>query len=386
MSVVETPKSAGLIARVQGILLHPKTEWDVIDTESATTQGLFTGYACILAAIPPVAMILSHLLFIHWTIVPIIVIAVLSYLASLLGVFIVGFIIDALAPSFDGQKNQVQAMKLAVYSYTAAWVAGILDIVPFLGILALVAGIYGLYILYLGLPKLMKSPPEKTAGYFVVTLIAAFIVNAIIFWIIALMTVTLVATAAVTGAAAFTSAAAHNGNLARLEAASQQMATAAQATRTGQANGKSVAAVDPEKLKAFMPESVAGMPRTELSAQTAGAAGMASSNAEAVYSKDGARVTVTVTDLAAMGALASMAGAMGVQASRQTATGYEKTSTVNGRLTVEKWNTASKSGEYSVIVAGRFAVAAEGNAGSIDDLKAAVAAVGPDRLEGLAKA
>jgi hypothetical protein len=87
-----------------------------------------------------------------------------------------------------------------------------------------------------------------------------------------------------------------------------------------------------------------------------------------------------------MGALANMAGAMGVQASNQTATGYEKTSTVNGRLTVEKWNNADKSGEYSVIVAGRFAVAAEGNAGSIDDLKAAVAAVGPDRLEAMAKA
>ena len=200
MSVVEEPKSAGLMARVQGILLHPKAEWDVIDAEPATTQGLFTGYACILAAIPPVAMIVSHLLFIHWTIVPIIVIAVVSYVASLIGVFIVGLIIDALAPSFDGQKNQVQAMKLAVYSYTAAWVAGILDIVPFLGILALVAGIYGLYILYLGLPKLMKSPPEKTAGYFVVTLIAAFIVNAIIFWIIALMSVSLVASAAVSAA------------------------------------------------------------------------------------------------------------------------------------------------------------------------------------------
>ena len=156
---VGRPKAA---ARVQGILLRPRAEWDVIDTEPATTQGLFTGYACILAAIPAVAMILSHLLFIHWTIVPIIVIAVLSYVASLLGVFIVGFIIDALAPSFDGQKNQVQAMKLAVYSYTAAWVAGILNIVPLLGILAIIAALYGLYILYLGLPKLMKSPPEKT--------------------------------------------------------------------------------------------------------------------------------------------------------------------------------------------------------------------------------
>jgi len=374
------------MARVQGILLRPKTEWDVIDTEAATTQGLFTGYACILAAIPPVAMILSHLLFIHWTIVPIIVIAVLSYLASLLGVFIVGFIIDALAPSFDGQKNQVQAMKLAVYSYTAAWVAGILNIVPLLGILAIIAALYGLYILYLGLPKLMKSPPEKTAGYFIVTLIAAFIVNVIIFWIIALMTVTLVATAAVSGAAALTSAAVQNGNLARMEAASQQMAAAAQVARVGPSNGKAVAAVDPERLKGLLPDTVGGMPRTELTAQTAGAGGIASSNAQAVYSKDGERVTVTVTDLAAMGALANMAGAMGVQASRQTATGYEKTSTVNGRLTVEKWNTADKSGEFSVIVAGRFAVAAEGAAGSIDDLKAAVAAVGPDRLEALAKA
>jgi MFS family permease len=386
MSVVEGPKSAGLIARAQAILLRPKAEWDVIDTEPATTQGLFTGYACILAAIPPIAMILSHLLFIHWTIVPIIVIAVISYVASLLGAFIVGFIIDALAPSFDGQKNQVQAMKLAVYSYTAVWVAGILNIVPLLGLLAIIAALYGFYILYVGLPKLMKSPPEKTAGYFVVSLIAAFVVNAIIGWIIAIMTFSLVAGAAITGAAAFTSAAAHNGSLARMEAASQQMAAATQAARTGQASGKTVAAVDPEKLKSLLPDTVGGMPRTELSAETAGAAGMASSNARAVYGKDGQHVTVTVTDLAAMGALANMAGAMGLQASRQTATGYEKTSTVNGRLTVEKWNNADKSGEYSVIVAGRFAVAAEGNAGSIDDLKAAVAAVGPDRLDAMARA
>ncbi|MDQ2860771.1 MAG: YIP1 family protein [Pseudomonadota bacterium] len=386
MSIVEDPKRGGLVARMQGILLHPRAEWDIIDTEPATTQGLFTGYACILAAIPPVALILSHLLFIHWTIVPIVVIAVVSYVASLIGVFIVGFIIDALAPSFDGQKNQVQAMKLAVYSYTAAWVAGILNIVPLLGILAIIAAFYGLYTLYVGLPKLMKSPPEKTAGYFVVTLIAAIVVNMIIGWIIFLMTASLVVGAALGGAAAFSQAAYHNGNLARLEAASRQMAVAAQAARVGQANGKTVVAIDPEKLKAFLPDTVAGLPRTELSAQSAGAAGVASSNAEAVYAKDGARITLRVTDMGALGALAGMAGAMGVQASNETASGYEKTSTAGGRLTVEKWDRNSKSGEYNVIVANRFLVSAEGNAAGIDDLKAAVAAVGPDRLEGLAKA
>ncbi len=207
MSVIEEPRRAGLTARVQGILLHPRTEWDIIDAEPATVRGLFTNYACILAAIPPVAMVLSHLIFLHWTIVPIIVIALVSYVASLIGVYIVGFIIDALAPSFDGQKNQVKAMKLAVYSYTAAWVAGILNIIPLLGLLAVLAAFYGLYTLYVGLPKLMKSPPEKTAGYFVVTLIAAIVVNMIIGWIIVLLTASLVVRAVLGGAAGYASVA-----------------------------------------------------------------------------------------------------------------------------------------------------------------------------------
>ena len=48
-----------------------------------------------------------------------VIIAALAYVASLVGVFVLGFIIDALAPSFDAQKSQTQAMKLAAYSYTA---------------------------------------------------------------------------------------------------------------------------------------------------------------------------------------------------------------------------------------------------------------------------
>jgi len=203
MSIIENgPARAGLIARVQGILMRPAAEWDVIDGEAATVPGLFTGYACILAAIPPIALVLQHLLFLHWTVIPIIVLAALSYVMSLVGVYIMGMIIDALAASFDGQKNQVQAMKLAVYPYTAAWVAGILNIIPFLGILAALAGLYGLYILYLGLPKLMKCPTEKAIGYFLVSVVVAIVVNIIIGAIIAAITATLMVGAIAGGAAA----------------------------------------------------------------------------------------------------------------------------------------------------------------------------------------
>jgi hypothetical protein len=96
-------------------------------------------------------------------------------------------------------------------------------------------------------------------------------------------------------------------------------------------------------------------------------------------------VTVTVTDMAAMGALAGMAGAMGVESSKETSTGYEKVGKVDGRFTTEEWDRSAKTGKYGVLVANRFMVQAEGSAASIDDLKAAVAAVGPDRLEALAR-
>lgn len=186
MTVVEGPKSAGLVARAQNIILKPAEEWDLIASEQASVGGLYTGYACILAAIPAIASILAGFLFLHWAVPVIVVIALLSYVAQLAGVFVSAFVIDALASSFDAQRSQIQALKLTVYSATAGWVAGVLSIVPFLGLLVWIAQLYGLYILYLGLPKLMKSPPEKTLGYFIVSLIAVFVVNILIGVVIAI--------------------------------------------------------------------------------------------------------------------------------------------------------------------------------------------------------
>jgi len=302
-----------------------------------------------------------------------------------------------LATSFDAEKNPVQAMKLAVYSYTAAWVAGILNIIPLLGILAILAALYGLYLLYLGLPKLMKSPPEKTAGYFIVSILAAIVVNVIIGMVIASLTVMLTAGAIIGGAASLGAVTARDANLARIEAATaqlgaaraglaaQQSAASAQIASAGAAAAAPMKTVDPQTLKTFLPDSVDGLPRTEVSAQTAGAAGLGAANAEGVYSKGDARITLTVTDMAAMGAMASMAGVMGVQSDRETANGYEKVGTVGGRMTTEAWNRGSKSGKYGVVVANRFMIQAEGSGTSIDALKGAVAAVGPDRFESLAK-
>src|ERR1700679_1703987 len=125
MSVVETPKTQGLFARAINILLRPRAEWNVIAPERATTQGLILGYAAILAAIPAIAQAVHGLMprcffTVCYTPNPVfaVVSAVLYYVLSLVSVFLIGLIIDALAPSFGAEKDPVQAMKVAVYSWT----------------------------------------------------------------------------------------------------------------------------------------------------------------------------------------------------------------------------------------------------------------------------
>jgi hypothetical protein len=168
--------------------MKPAAEWDVIANEAATVPGLFTGYACILAAIPPLATIVSTAVFAHGAIVIALIAAVLSYIVSLLGVFIIHFIINALAPSFGATSNGVQAMKLVVYAYTASWVAGIGNLIPVLGLLIVLAGsIYSLYLMYIGLPKLMHCPPDKTMVYFIVSLVVAVVVYMVLGMIVGMI-------------------------------------------------------------------------------------------------------------------------------------------------------------------------------------------------------
>jgi hypothetical protein len=177
-----------LVERVKRILLSPRTEWEVIDAEPTTVAQLYTGYIALLAAIGPLAQLIGYSVFgisvpfIGTYRVPLgsaITSAIVAYVLALVGTYILALIIDALAPTFNGQRNQIQALKVAAYSSTASWVAGIFALVPGLRFLVIL-GVYSLYLLYLGLPVLMKSPKEKAMGYTVVVILAAIVLFMII--------------------------------------------------------------------------------------------------------------------------------------------------------------------------------------------------------------
>jgi hypothetical protein len=181
-TVEQGPASNGLKDRIKNILFTPAAEWDRIDGEPATVQGLYSGYACILAAIGPIASLIGGQLFGYAGIffhrpplIGAVVGAIVSYVLSLVGVYVLALIIDALAPSFGGTKNQIQAFKVAVYSWTAAWIAGIFALFPPVSALRII-GIFSLYLLYLGLPKLMKAPQDKALAYTAVTVVVAIVI------------------------------------------------------------------------------------------------------------------------------------------------------------------------------------------------------------------
>lgn len=177
-----------IIERIKGILLNPSEEWQTIEGEKTSIVDLYKNYIIILAAIGPVATFIGlSLVGVNLPVVgsyrvPIltgIAQAVVQYILTLVGVYVLAFIIDALAPTFSGEKNMDRAFKLAAYSYTPAWLAGIFMIIPALSILGIL-GLYSLYLLYLGLPVLMKSPEEKSLVYTVAVIVAAIVIFVVI--------------------------------------------------------------------------------------------------------------------------------------------------------------------------------------------------------------
>lgn len=172
-----------LAARVKNILLQPQSEWQAIEPEQTDPKSLYLNYIIILALIPAVANLIGTAFIASFFggrigLGFVLGAAIIQYALSLVTVFVVAFIADMLAPSFDGQKNLNQALKLTAYAMTAAWVAGIFAIIPLLGwLLSLLGGLYSLYLFYLGAPTLMKVPENKTIGYTVVVVLSAVVIS-----------------------------------------------------------------------------------------------------------------------------------------------------------------------------------------------------------------
>jgi hypothetical protein len=414
--VMDTNK---LIARAKATLLTPRTEWPIIAAEPDTVANLYQNYILFLAAIPAIVNFLRFSVFglrvpfvgtLRFGVGTSLVNAIVQYVEALIVVYIVAVIIDSLAPSFQGERNRVQALKTVAYAYTAYWVASIIGIIPGLTLIAALAGlIYGLWLLRIGLPFTMKCPDSSAVGYTAVSIIIAIVVVVVVGFVFgAVLSASpfgisgqgfsfssraggSFTPSSGTGAALRAWGERMNAASSRMDVAqksgdsSAQAAAAQMVTAALGAGATKIESLPPDRIKAFLPDSLGGLRRTDISAERNTAMGIQISKATAVYS-DGAghsvhlEITDTGTLRGVVGAAASWAG---VQQERETGSGYERTYRDGGQLIHEKWDGPSHSGEYSVVVASRFSVSASGGANDISELKSAVRSVDLSGLESL---
>jgi hypothetical protein len=403
--------------RVKNIVLTPQTEWPVIAAETTPQSALVTGYVLPLAAISAVAAFIGQVFIgvsvpfvgtVRATIVSGLVGAVRAVVMAVVLVYVLGAIIDALAPTFNTEKNKAQAFKVAVYSITPAWIAGILNIIPALGLLGILAALYGIYLMYLGLRQVMKSPDDKAVAYTAVVAISCLVV----------MIVLGVITATITGIGAYagggiaglgrspaaTTRVDPNSPLGKLESFGKAMDESAKkmeaAQKSGDPNAQVSAAleglgtlfgggkrVDPigiDQLKTFVPEAFGGMPKTSTSAEKTGLPGLMVSTAEARYGDGQKTIELDIVDTGGVSGLVGIAAWAGIMGEKEDDEAVERTWKEGDRLMHEKRaKQAGGTNEFALVLGGRFVVTAKGNGVELNDLKTAVGSLDLAKLESM---
>ena len=158
--------------RAQRILADPAAEWTKIESESSDVPDLLTGYVALMASIPAAFGFIGACVVgaavpgagtVRAPIFDGLFGAIFGYVLTCATVLVLGLLINLLAPMFRGRRNFDNAFKLAVYSYTPVWLAGVFLLAPGLRFLGL-TGLYGAYLLWIGLPPMMqvRSPGVLT--------------------------------------------------------------------------------------------------------------------------------------------------------------------------------------------------------------------------------
>jgi len=401
-----------LIERVKDILLKPAQTWPVIDAEPATVGSVYRDWLVIMAAIPAVCGFIGLSLIgvggfgfgFRIPIVAGVVQMVFSYVLSLVIAFVMALIVDALAPTFGGTKNRVSALKVVAYGATASYVAGVLSLLPALSMLGILAACYSIYLIYLGLPVLMKCPPDKAAGYTAVVVLIGIVAMVVVGMVTGAVMATTgfmsglhsgspfsintpngsvnVDTGAMSDAASRMDAA-----RARMDAAQKSgdpaSAGAALGDMMGALTGAGGTPIPVADLKAQLPDALGALKRESLETSGGSAMGISSSVAKATYVAGDQHADLSITDVGGLGGLANVANWANVTSDKETPDGIEKTYKDGGRTIHEEYRKDGSHAEYTVILKNGVIVETTGDKIDGATLKSMAGAVNLDAIESM---
>ncbi|MFL6661603.1 MAG: Yip1 family protein [Rhizobacter sp.] len=407
-----------LIQRVQDILLKPKETWPAVAAEPADVASIYRNYLVYLAAIPAICGFIGLTLMgagalgfqVRIPFASGLVHMVLSYVLSLVAVYVLALIANALAPTFNGTKNTVSALKLVAYGSTAGFLGGVFSLIPSLGILGILAALYSIYLIYTGIPVLMKAPPEKAGAYTAVVIVCGFVAMIVLGAVTSLampgrgMSMVGLPGGSSSGdgeVSIKTPGGEITINTAKLEEASKRMEAAGKRMEQANASGDVAAAgkamseamgamtgstgtpIAAADLKALLPESVGDLKRESMEAQSNAAMGFATSMAKAAYAGGDKRLELSVVDTGGFAGLATMAAWANLTVDKETNDAVEKVYKQGRRTMRESYRKDGSRSELTVILENGVMVEAQGDHIDPASLKSVVDGLGLAKVEAL---
>jgi len=177
-------KSEFILSRAYGLFRDPAGEWEQIRAEQTTIPNILIGYVAPLALIPPVCDLIGSTVFNHMLQLDpaqAVLRAAITWIVSIAFVFLLAILINALAETFDADRDDLAAQKIAAYSLTPSFLSGVFSLWPPLWWVSLFALGAMVFLMYRGLPILMKTPVERALGYAASVTIAAAVGGIVLF-------------------------------------------------------------------------------------------------------------------------------------------------------------------------------------------------------------
>jgi hypothetical protein len=177
------------ISQAKSILLQQQSEWTKVLGETEERQS-YINYGIILTVLAHIAMFIGSAFIssaLHFM-------GAYGYGAGYFAVYegielvlaiatlyIIPPVLAAIAPSFGGQNNSLNALKLFVFAMTPAWIGSMLGILPVIGWLGAIAGsIYAIILFWQHVDEAMSVPADKKVIY----VIASIVCIGVIMWVI----------------------------------------------------------------------------------------------------------------------------------------------------------------------------------------------------------
>jgi Yip1 domain len=112
--------------------------------------------------------------------------AAVGLVISLILLYAMSFIVNAVSPNFNGKSDLASATKLMTYASTPSWIGGL--IAPFLGpvggVVSIAAIAYVVYLIYTGIRPVMEVPADKVAGFTVVIILIYIVLSLLLSMVI----------------------------------------------------------------------------------------------------------------------------------------------------------------------------------------------------------